>query len=155
MLQSIPMHSSLTSSLCRHNYFPCLTSLWLLLSLTVFILWQIVCSTAFVPPLCLNMNTTILASTLHIFTVLLTDTMKKWVQSYVSLHCSAYISTPSLEKSATLFFRYNFVICWPIFKTLSPINIAVNFYKSNIKIAHHTSLYTTLWNINVRKTSLT
>jgi len=55
-----------------------------------------------------------------------------------------------------LHFAYNFAKCWPIFKILSPTDIAVNVWQSN-KTKHPTTYSTrryyrpTLWNVCAQK----
>ena len=61
------------------------------------------------------------------------------------------------KKTCHSIFALNFAKCWLIFKILSAEDLALNFQQSDNKISHHTSKhhYTTLWNINVRKTETT
>jgi len=61
--------------------------------------------------------------------------------------------TPCPEKMCHYIFGYNFAKCLPIFKTLSPTDLSVNFGKEIIK--HHatpqTRRCTTSWNICAQK----
>jgi len=46
--------------------------------------------------------------------------------------------TPCPEKKRHYIFASNFTKCWPIFKILSPADVALNFYYRCYKISHHT-----------------